>query len=380
MRNELLQFTRMRSVLLILFIMPLLLIFVLGSALSSQFKAEDYVPAPAKLAVFNEDSGQMKAPLQQFFAKDQVREFLQVTEVQSEEEMNERIESNEVDGGLVIPASFSKQMMSGSSSDWTYYGGSNTSANDTIKMLLQTFADQTTQTQAAVMVLGPQAAAVSAPVDRTSQVVQGTLQDNLYNASAMEYYAGSMLIMFLLFSGMSAAISLQKERENKTLQRIMVAPVTVAQALLGKLLGVAVLSMIQCSVIIIFTWVVYGVNWGEHLGAIAIICLCTIVAAISLAAILAVIFKSSKAVESVYSSLVTIMTFLSGGMMVFVGDQMQTVGQFTLNYWAAGAILRFMLNVDTSTAWNNLYVLIGIAVALMAGAMLISRRVVTLHE
>lgn len=380
MRNELLQFTRMRSVLLILFILPLVLIFVLGSALSSQFKAEDYVPATAKLAVFNEDSGQMKNVLQQFFTMDQVRKYLKVTEVQSKEEMNDKIQLKEVDGGLVIPATFSQRIMSGTSAEWSYYGGTNTSADDTIKMILQAFSDQATQTQAAAMVLGPKAVAAPASVERTSQVVQGTLQDNLHNASAMEYYACSMLIMFLLFSGMSAAISLQKEQENKTLRRIMVAPVTATQALLGKLLGVAVISMIQASVIIIFTSVIYGVNWGDHLSVIAIICLCTIVAAISLAAILAVIFRSSKAVESVYSSLVTIMTFLSGGMIVFVGDQMQTVGQFTLNYWAAGAMLRFMLNVDTSTAWHDLYVLMGIAAVLMAGAAVISRRVGTLHE
>ncbi|WP_314584305.1 ABC transporter permease [Paenibacillus terrigena] len=383
MKLELLQISRMRSVLLILFVLPLLLIFVLGSALSSQFTANEYTPEQVKLAVYNQDTGTMKSILQQFFQSTKTQEILEVTNVDSEMELKNRIQAREVDGGLIIPATFSTEIMGGHTAEWTYVAGPSTSKNDMARMMLQAFTDQTTQTQAAAIVLGVN----GTPTNSSSQKAEsinavkiGKLQDNLYEASSFQYYSCTMLIMFLLFGGMSSAISLLRERENKTLQRMIAAPVAVSHVILGKLLGATILSIMQGAIIIGFTGLVYGVDWGEHLLGVGMTVLFTVIASISLAAALAGILKSSKAVESIYSTIVFIMTFLSGGMVVFVGGELESAAKFTLNYWANGSVFRFMMGVDVNTAWHLLFVLMGIAGVLLLLAVRFARRVGSIYE
>ncbi|WP_152392270.1 ABC transporter permease [Paenibacillus guangzhouensis] len=392
MKLELLQISRMRSVLLILFVLPLLLIFVLGSALSSQFSASEYKPEQVKLAVYNQDAGMMKTILQQFFQSTKTQEILEITNVDSEVALKNLIKTNEADGGLIIPAAFSQEIMGGRTADWTYVAGPSASKNDMARMMLQTFTDQATQTQAAAIVLGKNSIAdgqhqVGIPTNHASKVAEsasavkiGKLQDNLYEASSFQYYSCTMLIMFLLFGGMSAAISLLQEVENKTFQRMIAAPVPVSHVLLGKLLGSTIQSIIQGAIIIGFTGLVYGVDWGTHLLGVGLTAFFTIIASICLATILAGILKSSKAVESIYSTIVFVMTFLSGGMIVFVGGELEGAGKFTLNYWANGSVFRFMMGVDVGTAWNLLIVLMGIAAVLLVLAVGFSRRVGSIYE
>jgi len=385
MKLELLQISRMRSVLLILFVLPLLLIFVLGSALSSQFSASEYTPEQVKLAVYNQDTGMMKTILQQFFQSTKTKEILEITNVDSEMALKNLIKSHEVDGGLIIPAAFSQEIMGGRTADWSYVAGPNTSKNDMARMMLQTFTDQATQAQAAAIVLGVNSISdgqhhASSIAESASAVKIGKLQDNLYEASSFQYYSCTMLIMFLLFGGMSAAISLLREVENKTFQRMIAAPVPVSHVLLGKLLGSTIQSIIQGAIIIGFTGLVYGVDWGTHLLGVGLTAFFTIIASISLATVLAGILKSSKAVESIYSTIVFVMTFLSGGMIVFIGGELGGAGKFTLNYWANGSAFRFMMGVDVSTAWNLLFVLIGIATVLLVLAVGFSRRVGRIYE
>lgn len=383
---ELLRFARMRSVLISLFVVPLVIIFILGSALSSQFSTEDHEIVSAKLAVFNEDTGAMKAAVEQFLNNAETKKYVETFNVHSEAELKKLLDTKEADYGLAVPNDFSAKILSGQSANWTYYPGSISDKNRTAEMTLNLFVSQTNQHQAAAMVFGPERSSeilTHSEKESTSisnHVVTGKLQDSLHNASAFEYYSCSMLIMFLLFSGMSAAISILTEKETKTLMRLYSMPVRSSHIILGKVVGVGLLSMIQAAVIIGFTSVVYGVNWGKNLPQIVLVCLLTIVASVSLSSILVAWIKSSKSLESIYSIIITVMTFLSGGMMVFLDGSLDFVGHFTINQWASGSLLRFMMNVDLTAAWNQLTVLGCIAGVLLAGAMVLSRKAGALHE
>lgn len=55
--------------------------------------------------------------------------------------------------------------------------------------------------------------------------------------SAFQYYAAAMLIMFLLYSGLSASISLSEEKRKKTLYRLNSMPVSTLEIFMGKIAG-----------------------------------------------------------------------------------------------------------------------------------------------
>lgn len=389
MTYELLRMIRMRTVLIIMLAVPLILIFILGLALSSEFSAEEGEPAQARLAIVNMDTGPMRASLEQFLNTPEMNRFIETAALDSISELETKLREDTADYGLVVPANFSENLMRGETSDLQLYPGRSSRKNESAEMVVHLFLEQTKQMIANHFVLGQEQAAMvvsgsadaglsSFPDDRRVEV--GKLQDKLQNASATEYYSSSMLIMFLLFSGMSAAISVLTEKEQKTLDRMFALPLAPWKVILGKLLGVGIFSVIQAIIIISFTSFVYGVDWSGNLPGVAAVCLLTIIASISLAVILASLAKTSKMVESIYSMLIIGMTFLSGGMMVFFDEGIEKIGQFTLNYWANGSMLRFMMGGEPAIAVHYMNVLAWIAAALLALALICFRKAGSTHE
>jgi len=198
------------------------------------------------------------------------------------------------------------------------------------------------------------------------------------NFSAVQYYSVAYLIMFLLYSGMSAALGLTDERQKGTLLRLYSMPISLNVLLFGKLLGSALFACLQAAVIVGFTKAVYGVDWGGSYGAIAIVCALVAAAAIGFAILVASFTRSRRAIESIFSLVITSMTFLSGGMIADLGPGMREIGKFTINHWANEALRRLMAGGTLGEGWQDALILGTITVIIMAAAMLRFRKAVAL--
>ncbi|CAH0120051.1 Linearmycin resistance permease protein LnrM [Paenibacillus sp. CECT 9249] len=388
MMNELRKMMRMKTVMILMIVSPLLIIFILGLALSGEFATEERQPPQAAVAVLNMDTGPMKDGLDRYLDAPETRQYVRVMEVGSVSELEEALREGEADYGLVVPADFSDKLFRAETSVWTLYPGRSHDRNISAEMVINLFLEKTQQSFANHTVLDRQSAAQAdlmaaegaKAAGGGSRVEIGKLHDKLQNASALEYYSATMLIMFLLFSGMSAAISLLDEKEKKTLERMFALPIAPWKVVLGKLLGAGLFAVLQAAIIILFSAFAYGVDWSGNLPGVAAVIVLTIIASISLAVILAAYAKTSKAVESIYSLLIILMTFLSGGMIVFFSEDMEKIGQFTLNHWANGSMLRFMLGGEQAVAYQYMSVLAWISAALFVLALFSFRKVGSIHE
>ncbi len=163
---------------------------------------------------------------------------------------------------------------------------------------MQSFVDETNRMQSAAIVLGPKAAEPSAgsskAVPEPVYVEAGKLSKDGKEYSALQYYSATMLVMFLLFSGLTAAIGLLKEKEAHTLLRLQSMPVSSSRIIAGKLSGTSVLSAIQASAIIAVTAFAYGADWGGSPFYLVLICLSTIMASMGMGFIVAFLFRSTK--------------------------------------------------------------------------------------
>jgi ABC-2 type transport system permease protein len=240
--------------------------------------------------------------------------------------------------------------------------------------VLQSYLDQVNADQAATVVLGPQEKITQDNVQSPDAVTIGSLKETGQPYSAVQYYSTSMLIMFLLFSGMSMSISLLQERETHTLARLHSLPLSFNQILLGKLLGNMLISLVQAVIIVCFTAWVYKVDWGNHLLLVFIVCVLTIIASMCIGILLATIVKSSKSVNTLHSSIITAMTFLSGGMIPYLGETLEKLGHFTVNYWAYKSLLRLMSDSSLSDLYPYFSVLSFICLGLLLFTLLRYRR------
>lgn len=159
--------------------------------------------------------------------------------------------------------------------------GNNYEQNLTAQMVFRSFLDSVNQRQSIAITTGAEAAVsmqnqgssdhVSASAD--THVKLGNLSTTSNSQySAMQYYAASMLVMFLLYSGLSTAMTLQGEKDKHTLSRLNAMPIREYTILLGKVLGNAFIAICQAAVIVGITVIFYHVDWGKSYGLLALIC------------------------------------------------------------------------------------------------------------
>jgi ABC-2 type transport system permease protein len=362
-----------RTVLIVQFALPLLLIFILGSALSSTFKQEDKEMKPVAIALVQQDSGQMKDQVSAFLENSQKSNVIQVTKLTSGEEVRQQVKQGKQEFGLIIPSDFSKKVTSGESAEWEMILGNNYAQNLKAQVILGSFLNQANLYQSIEVTAGTDfiktpleiSEAVKSERSDGSLVKVGKLAVSDANYSASQYYAASMLIMFLLYSGMGTAISMLSEKEKHTLLRLNSMPIPEIQIMMGKIVGNSLISLLQAIIIIGATTAFYHVNWGHSYGMLLAVCLLTIAASMSLAVIGTILARSVKSVTSIFQFLIIFMTFTSGGFSPIPEGFLQKIGEFTVNHWALQSMLRMMLSSGESVIAQHIAVLACIAAGLM---------------
>lgn len=88
---------------------------------------------------------------------------------------------------------------------------------------------------------------------------------------AKSYYSAAMLSMFLLFSAGYGSKLLLRERKDFTFQRQKIAGVSFLTIVISKSLTVFTLVIIQSTLLILLTTVIFGIQWGDVLSLISIV-------------------------------------------------------------------------------------------------------------
>ena len=131
---------------------------------------------------------------------------------------------------------------------------------------------------------------------------------------------GAMFVMFTVFGGMA---TLLRERQNWTMQRVIVMPVTRSQVLGGKILTYFTLGMIQYSLLFGFG-ALMGLQIGQNLPAILLV---MVIYTLSITA-LSFAIASSIRTEGQASNLTTLLSI----SLAALGVCMVVTGSCTVIY------------------------------------------------
>lgn len=360
-------------------IFPLLLIFILGSALSNAFQVKDVALKPVQVAWVQEDSGSLAASVDGFLQAPEVKSVVRISRVAGREEAVRQVKAGEAEFAVIVPAAFSDNVMQGKEASWEWIPGNDRGQNLVAESVFQSFLDHTNGMQAAAIALGSSAAtapgAQPAEGSEASYVHVGKLNAK-YEYSSKQYYGASMLIMFLLYAGMGASLSLALEKEGHTLSRLNSTPVSEVTLLLGKVFGNFVLTLVQSAVIVGFTSIALDVDWGSSYLPIAVVCVSLSILSISLAVIGTALIKNTKSLQMVFQIPIMVMTFLSGGFTPLPEEGvLGHLREFTVNHWAFQSLLNNMLGSDSSIVWHQTGMLAAIAATILALSVLAYRKV-----
>ena len=151
----------------------------------------------------------------------------------------------------------------------------------------------------------------------------------------IQAFAGTS-VMMLLFSIAGMGSNLIKERENGTLKRILYSPIQAWQIILGKLMSGFIFALLQMIVLVVFTWLAFGLDIFANFGGFVLLVVSTAFAASGFGILIAAISRSQKQVESLSLITILVMSALGGSMIpLFVFPEfLKSVAAFTINYWA----------------------------------------------
>ncbi|WP_153980112.1 ABC transporter permease [Paenibacillus xylanilyticus] len=380
---EIRRILRIRSVLLNLFVLPLLLIFILGAALSSTMDTgKDNVPGQVRVGVIQtgSNSGSVTQALNAFVAAPAISDMMKVQHFTSEEEAERDLRQGELDFAVLIPPDLEERMAKGENAKLQWILGKDGTLNIVGETLFTRFTDELNRHMAAVEVLGPEASmAVASMTEEGSADISYVNVSNPGTAgtsySASQYYAASMLAMFMLYAGMTTTSSLFSERDKKTLTRLQAAPVGNGVIFAGKIAGNSLLAFMQALIIVLMTYWLYGVNWGTHPWLIVLICVLITISSMMIGVIVALVSKSAASASALMQGIIIAMTFISGGFTPIAIDFVQRIGEFTVNHWALQSFLRMMLNASMSEIMHNILMLGVVSAVLLAIAAVIYGKV-----
>lgn len=173
------------------------------------------------------------------------------------------------------------------------------------------------------------------------------------------YFAVGLSTLFLFFTVQGGVLSVLEERQNGTMARLMVAPITRLQLLLGKTASSVLTGLLSMAVLVIGTTLLMGADWGNPLG-VALLSLAGVLAATGLAILLATLARTAEQAGN-YGAIVAMVLGMLGGVFFPIGQGPELLG--VISKVSPHAWLLQGFGDNTAGAWGGVLVAVGAIVA-----------------
>lgn len=150
-------------------------------------------------------------------------------------------------------------------------------------------------------------------------------------------------LMFMMFALNQSAATILEEKETGTWTRLLTAPLNKVQLISGNIIHFLFLGLIQFIILMVFSRVVFNVNWGYYTDTI-IFAVLIILTVSGLGFMLATMVKT-KVQQNIYGSIIITVTSMVGGVywpLDFVSGFMRRLADFVPQKWAMEGLLQLM--------------------------------------
>ena len=254
MRKELIQITRDRRIVIISFIQPIIMLFLLGFAATSDVRN---VPT----ALFDQDHSKAARDL---IAAYQAADYFQFDhEVSSIEEIRDLITSGAVKGALIIPPDYGKRLAVGEQAqvEFVIDGADPTIAATALGAAVQIGQSKSTEVLRSQLAARGQTGGLQSAIDVRTQV--------WYNPDLVSAYfliPGLVGTILQQLAVMLTAASIVRERERGTIEQLIITPIRSWELIVGKVTPYVGLAFFNVLEVLIIGLVVFKVPMVGDIG------------------------------------------------------------------------------------------------------------------
>lgn len=333
---ELQRFVKDKGNVFFTFIFPLMLVFVLGSQFggsgSSGSVAVSGPPSDLRATVTEQlEDGEVSV---QFADHD---------------DMLEQVARGRVDAGLVVTNEAAEAFSQGDTAQLEMIAGSSSTsmaAQQRVQVTVSNLDLRRIQVGALEGAGVSEADATRALDAAAEQVSEPTIEIHSVDELAQEFQglgqfdlgASSQLLLFTFLTSLAGSTTLINARRQGVLARTLAAPVSTGQAIAGQSLGRWVIAFFQGAYIMLATWLIFDVDWGNLWLSLLVLSVFALVAA-GAAMVLGSVLDNEGAAVGAGVGIGLVLAAIGGGMMPLeiFSDTMRQVAHITPHAWGYDA-------------------------------------------
>ncbi|WP_339323162.1 ABC transporter permease [Paenibacillus sp. FSL W8-0194] len=355
---------RDRRTILFMLGFPIVLMLILGLALTNAFSSEVSV-GDVKVAVKDATGGGPLSEAFAGFAKEVGKTGVAFEPLKPGVNGREEVENNHVSGYVEL-----------TNQGISLYGSSRDAIESNIVQgMLASFTDKY-NAAAAVARIEPAKTEMVLATGGSDYIRELSVDANRTPGS-VDYYALAMTVMVGMWAAMGAGALIQGEVLRGTAVRLVIAPIRKGEIFVGKMLGGIISNLLCVMVIILFSKYVFKAYWGHHMGVVIAVLVSEVIMAMSLGLAGSYLLKG-KASRGVISLVVQLMSFFGGAYFPILDEEGGGLMGFLVNLspirWANHGLTQVIYADNVSAAWPVLMLNIGFAALFLGVSILAMRR------
>lgn len=335
---------RLRTNIFFVFVFPMLLILILGATFGGS--------SSPRFGVVTEGSGPLESAL---FRRLEQTPHLRVVEVADPSSLLTQVERGNLAAGLVIPSNYEASVRAGHTAELRYMARTDKSSQQLAETVQGAVSKEAASLGAARFAVAQgafgsfnsalAAATRVSPGLATVSVHQTTAGSALFPTSLGQFDEGAwtQLLLFLFLTALTGAVALIETRRLGLSRRMLSTPTSPGTVIAGETLGRVLISVVQATVIIFGSALLFGVRWGQPLGVAAVVLLFAFVSA-GAGILLGTLFRTEQQAVGI-SLLLGLGLAALGGCMVpleVFSDTMKRVAHVTPHAWASDAFTKLV--------------------------------------
>jgi ABC-2 type transport system permease protein len=301
-RKEFVQITRDRRTIILTFIQPIIMLFLLGSAASNDVRN---VPA----VLFDQDHTPAARSLLDAYRAADYFSFDYV--VQSAAEMQKLIDSGQAKAGLIIPPDYGKRIASGEPAQVAFVidGSDPTLAGTALSAAVLIGQAKSTAVLRATLASRGQSISANPLVEVRTQV--------WYNPDLVQAYfmiPGLIGTILLQITILLTASSIVRERERGTIEQLIITPIRSWELLVGKLTPYVLIAFVDLLEVLVIGSVFFHVPLNGSLGLLLLMSALFLATGLGIGLFISTVAKTQQEAQTL-GALIQLPSFFLAGFL-----------------------------------------------------------------